>query len=153
MNIAHAISVPAEVMTWRARAYLVITAVQHGLIGFACIWLSGTEAFSGDAFRIIRHIFPIWGWGVVFVAGGIHLAIAAGRGSELLARVAMPLSAVLTSLWAMAFILAWHEGGVVSPVGAILATSLTAKDLVICRQPMRSPFEPLVKEYAGPRGS
>ena len=64
----------------------------------------------------------------------------------------MPLSAVITSLWAMSFALAWHEGGVVSPVGAIIATSLTAKDLVICRQPMRSPFEPLVKEYVGPQG-
>lgn len=151
MNVAAALSVSQERMTWRARTYLVITALQHTLIGIACINLSGTDAFSGDAWRIVRSLFPIWAWGIVFLCGGLHLAIAAARGSELLARVGMPLSAVLTSLWAMSFILAWHEGGVVSPVGAILAASLTAKDLVICRQPMRSPFEPLVKEYVGPR--
>ena len=152
MHVPKGLTMPEEVMTWRARAYLLITAGQNALIGLSCLMLHDSVAFEGDAFRIVRSLLPMWVWGVLFLAGGVHLFTAALRGSELLARVGMPLSAVITSLWAMSFALAWHEGGVVSPVGAIIATSLTAKDLVICRQPMRSPFEPLVKEYVGPQG-
>lgn len=134
-------------MTWRARAYLVITAVQHVGVGAAC--LGRPQDFDGDAFQTIRGIMPMTWWGVVFLIGGLHLTFAAARQSELAARVGMPLSALTTSLWAAAFVLAYQEGGAVSPVGAILASSLTLKDLVICAQPMRSPFEPLVKEYTG----
>lgn len=138
-------------MTWRARAYLFITAVQNALIGFACITLDGTAAFEGDGWRVVRDLLEMWQWGVVFLCGAIHMAVAAARGSELLARVGMPLSAVIVALWAAAFAAAFQDGGVVSPVGAIIAGSLTAKDLLVCSQPLRLPFEPLVKEYAGPK--
>lgn len=137
-------------MTWRARAYLIVTAIQNVLIGISCIVLADTEAFDGDAFQIVKHILSMPAWGLVFIAGGAHLMYAAIKGSELHARIAMPLSAVTISLWAMGFALAWQAGGVVSPVGAIFATSLTVKDLIVCAHPLRSPFEPLVQEYAGP---
>lgn len=146
--------VPEDVMTWRARAYLVITGLlQNGLTGLACLWLQDTDAFDGDGWRVVREIMPMWKWGIGFLVFAGLLMIAAARGSELLARIGMPLSAVLTGLWAAAFVLAFHDGGVVSPVGAIIASSLCAKDLLICSQPLRLPFEPLVKEYVGPRGA
>lgn len=137
-------------MTWRARAYLAVTALQNFLVGISCIALADTNAFDGDAFRIVRGILDMSQWGIIFVLGGAHLMYAAVRGSELHARIAMPLSAVTLSLWAAGFALAWHQGGVVSPVGAVFATSLTVKDLIVCAQPLRSPFEPLVQEYTGP---
>lgn len=133
-------------MTWRARAYLIATAVQHTLAGLSCLLLP--ETFDGDAFQVVRTIAPMWAWGILFLAGGIHLAYAAARSSEIAARVGMPLSALMISLWAAGFVLAFNEGGAVSPIGAILTASLTFKDLIVCGQPMRSPFEPLVKEYA-----
>jgi len=143
-------SVPEEQMTWRARAYLVIAAARHILVGAACIVL--VADFDGDSFQVIRAVLPVWVWGVAFLVGGAHLTYAAIRGSEGHARVALSLSAISTSVWAAGFLLAYQEGGAVSPIGVIFATALTAKDLVICRQPMRSPFEPIVREYDEPKG-
>lgn len=136
-----------EVMTWRARAYLSIGACRHLAIGASCLLVGQT--FQSEAFAQIKAVFPIWLWGVVFVLGGLHMGYAAASASETAARVAMTFSAVVTSVWAAGFIMAFEpSGGVVSPVGGILFTALTLKDLVVCRQPMRSPFEPIVKEYA-----
>ena len=101
MHVPKGLTMPEEVMTWRARAYLLITAGQNALIGLSCLMLHDSVAFEGDAFRIVRSLLPMWVWGVLFLAGGVHLFTAALRGSELLARVGMPLSAVITSLWAM----------------------------------------------------
>lgn len=137
---------PGSEMTWRARAYLIVTALQNIGIGTACLLRS--ETFNGDAFQKIRDIAPLWAWGIIFLAGGLHLAVAAAKSHEILARVGMPLSALIISLWAAGFVLAYEEGGAVSPVGALIAISLTLKDLIVCAQPMRSPFDPVVKEYA-----
>lgn len=145
--------VAEDEMSWRARAYLFITALQNALIGLSCITLDDTEAFSGDGWRVVRDLMPMWIWGILFVIGGLHLFGAAARGSELWARVSMPMSAVLTALWAAAFVLAFKDGGAVSPVGTIIAAALTAKDLLICSQPLRLPFEPLVKEYASSKAA
>lgn len=135
-------------MTWRARAYLSVASARHLLVGAATIALS--DDFNGDSFSVIISIFPLWLWGAIFVLGGIHLAYAAWYGVEGQARAALAVSAGMTAAWAAGFTLAYLQGGVVSPVGAILFGALCVKDLVQCAQPLRSPFEPLVRRYGRP---
>jgi hypothetical protein len=143
--------VPPEVMTWRARAYIGVSAARNVALGGVAIGLPGD--FDGDSYAVITRIAPITIWGVMFFLGGAHLAYAAITGTEGHARTGICLSAVSTSLWATGFYLAYFSpGGVVTLVGAIVFTALTLKDLIVCAQPMRSPFERIVKEYVGPRG-
>lgn len=141
-------SVPEDVMTWRARGYLAITAGRHIAIGAVCILLP--QDFDGDSYQIILEILPIWAWGLLFFVGGAHLAFSAVRGHENHARIGLSLSAITTSTWAAGFFMAYLTGGVVTLIGGILWTALTGKDLVVCAQPMRSPFEKLAREYAAP---
>lgn len=142
--------VPPEVMTWRARAYVGVTATRNAALGACAIGLPGD--FSGDSYQVITEIAPISVWGVMFFIGGSHLAYAAVTGNEGHARTGLSLSAVSTSLWAAGFYMAYFVGGVVTLIGAIVFTALTLKDLIVCAQPMRSPFERIVREYVGPRG-
>lgn len=137
-----------DTMTPRARAYIVITAVQHGLVGASATLLS--QQFNGDGFRVARELMPIPVWGLMFLAGSGMLMQAAVRGSESRARLGMVLSVLLIALLGASLALSYTEGGVVSPIGTVFALSLMAKDLVVCAQPMRSPFERVVEEYVGP---
>ena len=137
--------VPEEQMTWRARAYLGVGSLRHLLIGSAI--MAAEDQFDSDSFSVIISILPLYAWGVVFLIGGLHLAWAALRASEGHARTALVISAGMTAAWGVGFLLAFVQGGVVSPVGAILFSALAAKDLVVCAQPLRSPFEPIVRKY------
>ena len=137
--------IPPEQMTWRARAYLATGALRHILIGAAIVVAEGQ--FDSDSFSVIISVLPLVAWGIVFLIGGFHLAFAALTGHEGQARTALVMSAGMTTAWGMGFLLAWAQGGVVSPVGAILFSALAAKDLVVCAQPLRSPFEPIVRKY------
>lgn len=139
------LSVPEEQMTWRARAYLTVGSLRHLAIGVTGLTLADT--YDGDAFAILFRIFSLEVWATIFLVGGLHLAYAAGRGSVGHARVALIISASMTAAWAVGFGLAFHQGGVVSPLGCILFTALVLKDLVQCGQPLRSPFEPIVRKY------
>lgn len=142
MNPLH---VPEEQMTWRARAYLAVGSLRHIALGASGLALADT--FQSDAFKILFDVFSLELWSILFLAGGLHLAYAAGKGSTSHARVALILSACMTAAWAVGFILAFHAGGVVSPLGGILFSALVLKDLVQCGQPLRSPFEPIVRKY------
>ena len=144
-GVVHSLSVPEEQMTWRARAYLTVGALRHLLIGSAIV--AAEDQFDSDSFSVIISILPLAAWGVVFLVGGLHLAYAAVRAREGAARTALVMSAGMTAAWGMGFLLAFIQGGVVSPVGAILFSALAAKDLVVCAQPLRSPFEPIVRKY------
>lgn len=137
--------IPEEQMTWRARAYLCVGALRHLALGVTGLTLPGT--YDGDAFGILLGVLSLTMWSVLFLVGGLHLAYAAGRGNVGHARVALILSAAMTAAWAVGFLLAFFEGGVVSPLGTILFSALVLKDLVQCGQPLRSPFEPIVRKY------
>lgn len=137
--------VPEEQMTWRARAYLVVGALRH--LGVGATGLAVPDTYDGDSFKILLSVLSLDLWAILFIVGGFHLGFAAIRGSVGHARVALIISAAMTSAWAMGFYLAFFAGGVVSPLGAILFSALVLKDLVQCGQPLRSPFEPIVRRY------
>ena len=127
-------------MTWRARGYLTIAGARHFLTGLAAVLMH-------ELFPQVDLGLSIFAWGILFLVGGTHLWFAAATGSENHARIGLALSAVVTSVWAAGFLAAWAGGVVASPLGGILFATLTFKDLTIVRDPMRSPFEPIIREY------
>lgn len=144
--MSNLLGIPEEQMTLRARAYLCVSAMRHLALGFVGILLP--ELFEGRAFKVIFSIFNLEVWSILLVVGGFHLAYAAGRGSVEHARVGLVLSACMTSAWAAGFLYTFaHTGSGLSLVGGILFTALVLKDLVQCGQPLRSPFEPIVRKY------
>ncbi|WP_435744882.1 hypothetical protein [Nocardioides sp. SYSU DS0663] len=133
-------------MTWRARGYLGIAGARHLAVGVYV--LACPADFTADAYQVITAMLPMWLWGLLSLIGGGHLLYAASRGAENHARVALVMSAMSSSFWAVGFFMGFFVGGVVTLIGAIIFTALTLKDLVVCAQPMRSPFERFVREYA-----
>lgn len=165
-----------ETMTRRARAYLTIAAVRHGLVGLSLLWLPWL--YGSAAFLPLFGLLPLWVWGVLMVVtSGLAVFAAATRSGDV-ARVAMIASAVITlvlaagvsigvvamwSTWSAA--VGWGAiwGLLAHPVAALpagllsvavappspflplLLLSITAKDFVMCSQPMRTPFEPVVR--------
>lgn len=139
-HVASPAAVDPVEMTWRARFYLTVCGTRHGLTGLSALLLY-------DKFPTVDLGLPLWGWALVFLSGSGHLLYSAYAGSEMNARIALAVSAVVTSVWAAGFFAFWMEGRG-SPLGVILFGALTLKDLTIVGEPMRSPFEPIVREYA-----
>lgn len=139
--------VPPEQMTGRARAYLTVVALRNLAMAAGALLLA--DRFTSPAFHYILEAAPLTGWGFAFVAIGTISGVAALIGSEPLARCGLALSATSVGAWAGGFIAAtiWAPGAVHSgPTGMILAVSITAKDLIVCRQPIRSPFERMTRQ-------
>lgn len=126
-------------MTWRARFYLLVAGLRHGTLGLAAL-------MSPDLPNVDLGLSVHW-WGVVFMAGAVALIYAAKEASEDWARISLGISAIVTSVWAAGFTAFWLTGEG-SPLGAVLFVALTLKDLTIVGDPMRSPFEPIMREYA-----
>lgn len=133
-------------MTWRAKAYLWIGAARTWPVAAACF--ANPELFRSPAFEYLRSAAPIWGWGIVFVVSGLLSAAAAITSREWLARIALITSASITACWAIGFAFAAAKGNLVSPLGITWGLALAAKDLVVCRQPLWSPFEQMVSRIA-----
>lgn len=130
-------------MTGRAKAYLWITCLRTLPIAISC--LTRPDLFTGKAFQYIDGVMPMWAWGLALSAQSVLAAIAATTQREALARVALIASAALAMCWVIGFAIAYHQGNLVSPVGIMWGAGIAAKDLVVCRQPLWSPFEPLVQ--------
>jgi small-conductance mechanosensitive channel len=146
--------VPPERMTPRARAYLLIAGTRHLLVGLACLLVP--RSFSSPSYDAIKSVIPgvhptqaIATWGVVFLATAILCLVAAVLGREGTARSALLASVVASALWSGGFIAQVAQHGLEIAVGAgIVWTAVTLKDLTMLRQPMRNPFEPVVRRLA-----
>lgn len=130
-------------MTGRAKAYLWITCLRTLPIAVSC--LTRPDLFTGKAFDYIEAVMPMWAWGVALLGQSLLAAAAAISQREWLARVALIASAALAMSWVIGFLVAYHQGNLLSPVGMMWGAGIAAKDLVVCRQPLWSPFEPLVQ--------
>lgn len=137
--------VPTELrMTWRARAYLVVASLRHLILGG--FMLVDPGSFSGPAFLRLWTIAPQAFWTFALLLGGLHLAVAASLRSAGHARTALVISAAVNLMWAGAFGLVVLDGAA-SVMAVVLFTALAAKDLIVCAQPLRSPFERLESLY------
>lgn len=131
-------------MTPRARAYLWIAASRHLTLGASCLLLA--DGFTTTSMAQIRDVMSLHVWGSLFVIVGTGCALASFRQSEHLARIALVLSAATSATWMAGFLAAALQHQLTNPALPILAGALAAKDLVVCAQPLRSPFERLGRE-------
>jgi hypothetical protein len=130
-------------MTGRAKAYLWITCLRTLPIAYGCLFRP--ELFSGKGFLYIIGVMPLLFWGLALLGQALLAAAAAITQREWLARIALMASAALATSWVIGFIVAYYQGNLLSPVGIMWGAAIAAKDLVVCRQPLWSPFEPLVQ--------
>lgn len=135
-----------ERMTARARGYLTIAGVRHLLIGATCILAS--DLFISPAYSQIKQVLPIPWWGLLFCGNSALCLVAAATGNGHLARVGLIFSAASTAIWAGGFVAAivsdiQADRPISGPTGVVIFFAVAGKDLVVCRNPMRSPFEDL----------
>lgn len=130
-------------MTGRAKAYLWITCLRTLPIAYGCLFRP--ELFTGKGFTYIIGVMPLLAWGIALLGQSALAALAALTQREWLARIALMSSAALAMAWVIGFAVAYSQGNLLSPVGIMWGAGIAAKDLVVCRQPLWSPFEPLVQ--------
>jgi hypothetical protein len=118
-----------DLMTGRARAYLLTTAMMHGGIGFYCIFEQ--DKFQSVSYRQLMDVLPLTVWGIGFFTVAVLSIVAAVRRAESFAYLSLIFAVVLTSAWAS---------------GLISWTALAMKDLIQCRMPLRVPLEPVVRD-------
>jgi ABC-type arginine transport system permease subunit len=135
-------------MSARARFYLWATAVPALVVSLFCFF--GGQLLRAPSYSVIRTVgfntFAYWGflYGVVAVTA----AWAAIRGHETLARFALIASAFGMACWAAGFGIAYHTHHLAGPTGVLVWGTLAVKDLTVCRQPLRSPFEAITRAFA-----
>lgn len=133
-----------QTMTVRARLYLAVAAARHLVLGgFMLLDPTGFHTLAWrELFRIAPY--PFWTWALLI--GGAHLAYSSARQSAGHARTALVLSAAVSLMWAGAFgIVVLH--GSASVLATVIFTAMALKDLIVCAQPLRSPFERLQSLY------
>lgn len=142
-----------ERMTTRARFYLTIAAARHLAVGLLCLLLPHDFYLVSSYDQLAKVLAPapftkgIEAWGLLFVFAAAVLLWAVIRQDEKSARTALIISVVLTMMWAGGFVAALVQGQLQGPLGPIPWLALAAKDLVVCAQPLRAPFEPLVQRF------
>ena len=142
--------VPSERMTRRARAYLLVAAARHLIVGGYCVFKP--ESFAPAAYRGITDALMglptetaiiVWGW--LFLVTGTMCLFAAIRGTEAPARVGLLMSVVTTACWGGGFLAAILTGVSTGPTGAVVWLAIALKDSTMLRQPLRNPFEGLTQ--------
>lgn len=132
-------------MTTRARWYLKIAAIRHLLIAGLAIFTPWS--FQSPNFAAIKDTADLWVWGVVFAGAGVACGAGAVTRSSRIARLGLMWSATSTLMAAVGFILALvASDGFLAPIGAIMFSTVAAKDFIVCADPLRSPFEEWVEE-------
>lgn len=134
-------------MTNRARGYLTVAGLRHLGIGGACVLVP--QNFTAPSFEVMRGVLPIPVWGVVFLIGALVCIGAALLRSEPLARMGLIGSSVTSAVWAGGFAVALFEGVATAPTTVVVWAAIAAKDVIVCRQPLRSPFEQLTQRAEG----
>jgi hypothetical protein len=136
-----------QAMTSRARAYLIIGGTRHFLIGG--FMMRFANQFAAATFIPIVGAFPLWFWASVMLTAAGLMGAAAFLRSASIARAGLVVSGSVTLAIGVGVlagaILVWLDGGKATPITAILLLSLALKDFAVCTQPIRSPFEPLLR--------
>jgi hypothetical protein len=141
-----------ERLTPRARAYLLGLVVQHA--GIATFIFCTPALFMAPSFDGIKKALAVLpagdemrGWGVVLAVAAVLAATAAVRGSEALARAALLMCVVTEGAWLGGYLASWAAGSLISPVGVIVWGSMVYRDITMLRQPLRNPFEPILRRW------
>ncbi|EYR64682.1 hypothetical protein N866_07220 [Actinotalea ferrariae CF5-4] len=136
MTVLPARAAPPERMSHRARAYMAIVAARHLLTGIFYLWVWGA---TDDAVHTI--------WGAMFLVVGLIAALPFRTGRDGQARLGLLLSIAATSVWFGSFLVAAATtDGYWSALAAIALGTFVAKDLTMVADPLRNPFEALIRE-------
>lgn len=143
-------------MTGRARGYLAIVAARHLILGSICVvhpehFTSGSYEGIKDALPFVSGDGAMVSWGLIFIIVGILNVIPVLTGRETYARAGLLVNVVVTGFWVGGFIAAQIAGTSAGPSGLIIWASVLAKDSTMLRDPMRNPFEPIVRQMAAVR--
>ena len=85
-------------------------------------------------------------WGTVsLIIGAIGIVAAICR-NDVWARVGLIASATLTGLITVGLFLSTFASPVAGVMGVVVFAAVTVKDLIVCQDPIRSPFEALFRE-------
>lgn len=133
-------------MTTRARWYLTIATMRHGLTAFFALTMPAS--FASTSFNPILDAAPLWLWAIVFAGAAISCGIAALRRTARIARLGLMWSATSTLMVAVGLSVAWFTGDLSSPTGPIIWMAVALKDFTVCADPLRSPFEEWAEEIA-----
>lgn len=124
-------------MSARARAYMAIVATRHLLTGVFYLWVFADS--TGDVVHTV--------WAAMFLVVGAIAAMPVRTGRDGQARLGLLLSITATSVWFASFLVAAATTpGYWSALAAIVLATLTAKDLTMVQEPLRNPFEVLIRE-------
>lgn len=133
-------------MTTRARWYLTIATLRHGLTAFFAFTVPAS--FASTSFNPILDAAPLWLWAIVFTGAGVSCGYAAVRRSAKVARLGLMWSATSTLMVAVGLTVAWFTNDLSSPTGPIIWMAVALKDFTVCADPLRSPFEEWAEEIA-----
>lgn len=126
-------------MTPTARQYLGSVVVSHGIIGLVLILRP--DDFTSSSFDALRAPMPLPAWGCFYLAAAVLCAAAATFRDGRLAVYGLIGAAMVTGSWVGGFMAAAVMGDLTSPSGPAIYLGIMLRDLVVCRQPQRSPFE------------
>jgi hypothetical protein len=143
---------PGQRMTPRARVYMAICAARHLLLGIAC--LLNPEGFTSGSFSGVKNVLhwlvppdPMLRiWGVVFVGVGAVCALAVLLGRPEIARNVLLASVIVSFCWTGGFIASIWTGQSAGWSGVIVWAAVAGKDLTMLQDPLRNPFEPLIRK-------
>jgi hypothetical protein len=142
-----ATALDANKMSTRAKIQLVLVSFFARAL-FGGFLILDHSAFDSDAYNTLKLLFPLTTWGWIFIGVGTVALVAALTESATLARIALVLSVSLTAAWASGFIsAALVEEDVRNPTVLYLSLCVLLADLVLCSQPLRTPFEAVKQKF------
>lgn len=134
-------------MSTRARCYLALSAFMNITIGAPMLFLP--DYYTTPSFQTLSRIMPRWIWGLLILGTGFYLAISFLMSHEISARVSLVLSAGVMFLWFGGLVTHISENPLTWILPAFFAT-MCGKDLVMCSQPLWTPFEDAIRDFIPP---
>jgi hypothetical protein len=133
-------------MTARARWYLTIASIRHGLTATFAIGVPAS--FASTSFYPIISAAPLWAWGGIFAGAALACGTGAVARSARVARLGLMWSATSTLMVGVGLLVSYFTGDLSSPTGPIIWLAVAGKDFTVCADPLRSPFEDWAAELA-----
>lgn len=131
-------------LSMRARAYLWSYFVANLLMGATLISFPGS--FQSQSFEALKASWPLQWWGGVFLVASAATFWGAYRGTERPARWALLANLVPTGGFFAGFTVALIQNTSSSPSGVVAWGLLTVINFIMMANPLRTPFEDMVKE-------
>ena len=137
-------------MTLRARTYLIVVDGLRAIILGSFLTLD-PHVFDAHTYDTARALTGgnLWLWGLMFLAAGGYAIYCAVVGSSFHARIALVTSATITAVWASLYILNTVVLDISLAPWVMLSTiALVVTDLLMCSEPLRTPFEAFARQQA-----